>query len=156
MKRMLALGAAAAALAFAGCAHEKPRKVTPPSMTAVRLDETIRSRCETATAMTPVFDFNSTQLSAEAQNSLDSIASCLSNGALKDRTMRLIGYTDPVGTKEYNHELGYERADTVASYLESRGVKRTQLVVMSRGEEGASPDPTRWPADRIVDLSIVN
>ena len=156
MNRLFTFGAAAAALALSGCAHEKPRKVTPPSMTAVRLDETIRSRCESSTAMTPVFDFNSAQLTTEAQSSLDTIASCLANGALKDRTLRLIGYTDPVGSKEFNHELGYERADTVATYLESRGVKRTQLVVMSRGEEGASPDPARWPADRIVDLSIVN
>ena len=153
----MSLAAAAFAVTSVGCAHkEKPRKVTPPSMSAIRLDEAIRNSCQTATAMTPVFEFNSTSLSTEAQSSLDTIAACLSNGNLKEKTIRLIGYTDPVGTKEFNHELGYERADTVASYLESRGVKRTQLVVMSRGEEGASPDPERWPADRIVDLSVVN
>lgn len=154
----ISIAAAAFAVTSLGCAHEanKPRKVTPPSMSAIRLDEAIRNSCSTATAMTPVFEFNSTQLTTEAQSSLDTIAACLSNGKLKEKTIRLIGYTDPVGTKEFNHELGYERADTVASYLESRGVKRTQLVVMSRGEEGASPDPERWPADRIVDLSVVN
>lgn len=152
----ISLAAAAFALVTTGCAHERPRKLTPPSMTAVRLDETIRSQCDTATSVTPVFDFNSAQLSDDAQRSLNTIATCLSQGALKDKTVRLTGYTDPVGTEDFNYGLGMDRADSVAGYLESRGVKRSQLIVQSRGEEGASPDPERWPADRIVDLAVVN
>ncbi|MGV3620235.1 MAG: OmpA family protein [Archangium sp.] len=158
MKRITTIGLATAAFALAavGCAHEKPRKLTPPSMAAIRLDEKIRSSCNSSTSVTPVFDFNSSELSNEAQDSLRLIANCVSTGALKDKTLRVVGYTDPVGTRQDNKELGYDRAESVASYLESHGVSRSQLKVESRGEEGASPDPARWPADRIVDLSVLN
>lgn len=153
--KSFSLAAAAFALAATGCAHEKPRKLTPPSMAAIRLDEKIRSTCNATTSVTPVFDFNSAELSNDAQDSLRLIANCFKDGALKDKTLRIVGYTDPVGSRESNKELGYDRAESVATYLEARGMSRSNLKVESRGEEGASPDPARWPADRIVDLSVL-
>lgn len=139
-----------------GCAHTAPRKLTPSSMTAIRLDEAIRSQCHTRSAVTPVFDFSSAELSEEAKDTLESVAICFKSGPLQHHNLRLIGFTDPRGSRAANYELGLERAETVALFLEHNGVRRAQLVVSSRGEEGASPDRARWPADRIVDLSIAN
>ncbi len=140
-----------------GCAHQAPpRKLTPSSMTAVRLDEAIRARCQVNSAVTPVFDFSSTELSGEAKSTLAQVANCFVDGPLKGKGLRLIGFTDPRGTRAENYELGLERAESVARFLENNGVKRGNLAVSSRGEEGASPDSARWPADRIVDLSIAN
>ena len=139
-----------------GCAHNAPRKLTQYSMSAIRLDEAIRVKCKINSAVTPVFDFSSSELSEEAKTTLDAIAACFVDGHLKGKNLRLIGFTDPQGTRAENYELGLERAETVARFLERNGVKRTNLIVSSRGEQGASPDPARWPADRIVDLSIAN
>ncbi|MDP3157446.1 MAG: OmpA family protein [Archangium sp.] len=140
-----------------GCAHQAaPRKLTAASVTAVRLDEVVRTKCKTVSAVTPVFDFSSSELSAEAKTTLDTVATCFTTGPLKDNNLRLIGFTDPTGTRADNYELGMDRAQSVALFLEKNGMKKAQLIVTSRGEEGASPDSARWPADRIVDLSLAN
>jgi outer membrane protein OmpA-like peptidoglycan-associated protein len=146
-----------AVIASLGCASSPPmRKVTSSSITAVRLDEVIRTRCNTSSSVTPVFDFSSSSLSAEAKSTLDVVASCLNGGALAKSSVALVGFTDPRGSQEANYELGLDRAQSVAAYLEAQGVAKERLRVSSRGEEGASPDPARWPADRLVDMSVVN
>ena len=143
------------ALTSIGCATSSaPRKLTQYSMTAIRLDEAIREKCNTISSVSPVFDFSSSELSPEGKATLDTIATCFSTGHFKDSNLRLIGFTDPQGTRSSNYELGLERAEAVAIFLEHNGVRRSQLIVTSRGEEGASPDKARWPADRIVDLSV--
>ena len=155
--RLLSGFALVLAFSFLGCQHSNaPRKLTPSSMTAVRLDEAIRSKCDTTSAVTPVFEFSSSEVSDEAKGTLDRVAVCFKTGPLKHLGIRLIGFTDPTGTRRENYELGLERAESVALYLEQRGMKRSQIIVSSRGEEGASPDRARWPADRIVDMSIAN
>ena len=103
-----------------GCAHDAPRKLTPSSMTAVRLDEAIREQCSTRSAVTPVFDFSSTELSANAKETLESVAICFRNGPLMHRSLRLIGFTDPQGSRAANYELGLERAETVALFARRR------------------------------------
>jgi OmpA-OmpF porin, OOP family len=45
------------------------------------------------------------------------------------------GYTDLVGTPEYNQALGLERAEVVQKYLESKGFPATSMIVSSKGEE---------------------
>lgn len=143
------------AMSTIGCQHKPPmRKLTQASVTAIRLDEAIRVKCDTTSAVTPVFDFSSSELSKEAKGTLDTIATCFTTGHFKGANLRLIGFTDPQGTRSENYELGLERAESVATFLEHNGMKRSQLIVTSRGEEGASPDRARWPADRIVDLSV--
>ncbi len=45
------------------------------------------------------------------------------------------GYTDLVGTPEYNQALGLERARAVQKYLEGKGFPTAKMIVASRGEE---------------------
>ncbi len=49
--------------------------------------------------------------------------------------MLVTGYTDLVGTPEYNQALGLERAQAVQKYLESKGLPSSRMIVTSRGEE---------------------
>ena len=49
--------------------------------------------------------------------------------------MLVTGYTDLVGTPEYNQTLGLERAQAVQKYLESKGFPSSRMIVTSRGEE---------------------
>ncbi|PZR13595.1 MAG: hypothetical protein DI536_12665 [Archangium gephyra] len=156
-----ALAGAAVAFAATGCAHNERRAAQADAERAnqtgvVRIDQTIQKLCQAAPDRAPMFDFNSASLTTEARQSLDMVAYCLSDGPMKGKTLHIVGYTDPAGTESYNYELGYVRAGNVAKYLTNHGVKRSQLVVMTLGEEGASPDPERWPAERIVDLTMLD
>ncbi len=144
-----------AALAFcltSGCAHTEVR--TADGKGAVRLDQKIREACGD-TAADAYFDNDSTTVLTDASARLDSLATCFTTGALKDRSVNIVGYTDPTGTEGYNKELGKSRADHVAKYLEQKGVPAARMHVSSRGEEGSSPDPAKWSADRMVDLTLV-
>lgn len=45
------------------------------------------------------------------------------------------GYTDLVGTPEYNEALGLERAQAAQKFLEERGFPAARMTVSSKGEE---------------------
>jgi len=154
MSKMIIGTVAAMTLCLTGCAHTETKTAEVDTKGAVRLDEKIREKCGD-TAGDAYFAYDSTSLSSAAAGRLDSIASCFTTGALKDRSINVVGYTDPVGGKMYNKDLGKARADNVAMYLQQKGVPATRLNVYSRGEEGASPDPENWPADRMVDVTLV-
>jgi len=49
--------------------------------------------------------------------------------------LMVTGYTDLVGTPEYNLNLGLERAQSVQKLLESRGFPASRMIVSSKGEE---------------------
>ncbi len=69
--------------------------------------------------------------------------------------MRLEGNTDERGTREYNIALGEQRANAVASALESRGVSAQQLSQISYGKErpvALGHDEASWGQNRRVDL----
>ncbi len=50
-------------------------------------------------------------------------------------TIKLIGYTDSIGSKEYNRHLAELRAQSVAEYLKRMGVNEDRIVVEGRGED---------------------
>ena len=47
--------------------------------------------------------------------------------------IRIIGYTDRLGTDAYNNKLSYERAKTVAAYMKQRGLN-IPTVTEGRGK----------------------
>ena len=57
------------------------------------------------------------------------------------QTLTVIGYTDRLGTDEYNDKLSEARAKTVQAYLESLGVKSSNSVAQGKGKrESVSRD----------------
>jgi outer membrane protein OmpA-like peptidoglycan-associated protein len=88
-----------------------------------------------------MFDFDSDVLRTESRKNLDNLASSLNN--FGDSKLMLIGHTDAQGADAYNLDLSRRRANAVASYLESRGVARTRLQMVGRGEtEPIAPNET--------------
>ena len=87
------------------------------------------------------FDFNSDEIHADDRASIDSHASKLAtNGKTK---VMLEGHTDPRGSREYNIGLGERRAKAVAEVMTTKGVKPTQLRLVSYGAEKlAAPGTT--------------
>ena len=48
--------------------------------------------------------------------------------------MTVIGYTDRLGSDDYNDKLSEARAKTVQAYLESLGVKSATAVAQGKGK----------------------
>lgn len=103
----------------------------------------------------PFFEFDSAKTDADDQPTMQTLASCMVGGALKGRSIRLIGHTDPRGSAEYNDKLGLERAEHVKRYLVAHHVEPARVVVESAGEEDASKAPAQWPKDRRVEIRLV-
>jgi len=79
------------------------------------------------------FDFDQAIVRREAHNELDQHASVLAeNPGLR---VRLEGHADERGTREYNLALGERRANAVRAYLLAQGASRSQIEVVSYGEE---------------------
>ena len=51
-----------------------------------------------------------------------------------DRTVRIEGYTDSVGSADYNQELSQRRADSVRGYLRGQGIDAARLSTAGMGE----------------------
>jgi peptidoglycan-associated lipoprotein len=111
----------------------------------------------TATTAAPTFDYDKAELSPEDRAVLDQLATCLVTGALKGKTVALVGRADPRGTEEYNLGLGSKRADSVSTYLVRLGVGQPQLAVNTRGAlDAIGTDEAGWAKDRRVDITLQN
>jgi len=79
------------------------------------------------------YDFDSTVLSAEAQDQLKQNAAWLENNSAHKALIE--GHCDSRGTSEYNMALGDRRASTAKEYLVRLGVASSRLETFSFGEE---------------------
>jgi len=64
--------------------------------------------------------------------SLNSVAKVLYK--YKDTVLDVVGHTDSVGKDQYNRELSYKRAYSVADYLAAQGVPGERLSPLGLGE----------------------
>ncbi len=64
--------------------------------------------------------------------SLNSVAKVLYK--YKDTNLDVIGHTDSVGRDDYNRELSYKRAYSVADYLAAQGIPGNRLSPLGLGE----------------------
>jgi OmpA-OmpF porin, OOP family len=78
------------------------------------------------------FEFNSTQLTAPAQLTLDEVATALLTQP--ELNVEVQGHTDSIGTEKYNLRLSERRAVAVKAYLISRGLSATALTAKGYGK----------------------
>jgi peptidoglycan-associated lipoprotein len=109
----------------------------------------------TNTTAAPTFDYDKEELHPDDRAVLDQLAQCLMTGALKGKTVSLVGRADPRGTEEYNMGLGSRRAQSVGTYLKHLGVGEPQLGVTTRGSlDATGTDEAGWQKDRRVDITL--
>jgi len=72
------------------------------------------------------FDFDKATIRPDAKVILDEAAAILKRNP--DVRVNVDGYTDSIGTKEYNQKLSERRAAAVADYLGNAGVERSRLT----------------------------
>jgi peptidoglycan-associated lipoprotein len=125
--------------------------------TTIEISNDILAECRLpqTSAESPRFELDQSTLRGPEKNLLDDVAECLKTGPLQDRTVTIVGRTDPRGSTEHNQGLGANRAEATRAYLVARGVPQERLLVKSRGEEGARGDDEQtWALDRRVDLLL--
>lgn len=81
---------------------------------------------------TVLFAFNSAELRPGAKTTLNHLADFLKHHP--DHRVKIIGYTDSIGSFEYNMKLSRQRARSVKRALVQRGVSAARLVTIGRGE----------------------
>lgn len=77
------------------------------------------------------FDFDSADLRPEGRDALRQVAGVLVNNPRT--TIDVIGHTDSVGRADYNQALSQRRAQSVATYLISQGVRGDRILTDGRG-----------------------
>lgn len=96
------------------------------------------------------FDFDSSELNAEARGVIASNYECLSDRSGK---ISLVGHCDSRGTTEYNMALGERRAGVVHKVMKTLGYDASKLRVTSKGkEEATGTDEASWARDRRVEF----
>lgn len=79
------------------------------------------------------FDFDQAIVKRSGHPELDKHAKVLKENPTF--RVRLEGHADERGTREYNLALGERRANGIRAYLTAQGASRTQIEVISYGEE---------------------
>lgn len=103
----------------------------------------------------PNFAFDSARVRDAAETSLDRLTACLTDGALGDENISLVGHADERGPSSYNLALGQRRAARVKNYLVDNGVDAQRITTSSRGEMQADA-ANGHSDDRRVEISIRN
>ena len=52
-----------------------------------------------------------------------------------EATLSITGYTDAIGSDEYNQALGYRRAKSVQVFFEEKGMPSNKIIIISKGEK---------------------
>jgi outer membrane protein OmpA-like peptidoglycan-associated protein len=84
------------------------------------------------------FDHNSFSIPDSAKIHLDSLAEYLQSN--KELTCVLYGYTDNVGSKNYNQTLSEKRAKSILDYLVAKGIDPARLVYSGQNFEQPNAD----------------
>jgi outer membrane protein OmpA-like peptidoglycan-associated protein len=79
-----------------------------------------------------LFDFNKYTLKPEARERLAKISGIVL--AYPDLKLQVEGYTDSIGSDEYNQTLSDKRAESVRDYLVTSGVSMNNVVAVGKGK----------------------
>jgi peptidoglycan-associated lipoprotein len=134
--------------------HLPPQPPDSPTASALRISDEIVKACGIKEP-DAYFAFDSANLRPEDAQVLHQVVTCFTTGALKGRTLRLVGHADPRGGSDYNMTLGQSRADSVKGYMLGQGMDKSKTDSSSRGAMDATgTDEPTWARDRRVDMML--
>ncbi|NJD85601.1 porin OmpA [Candidatus Erwinia dacicola] len=81
-----------------------------------------------------LFNFNKNTLKPEGQQALDQLYTQLSNLDPKDGSVVVLGYTDRIGSEQYNQKLSEKRAQSVVDHLVSKGIPASKIYARGKGK----------------------
>ena len=104
-----------------------------------------------------LFDSGRAELKSGAMRTIDQLVTFLKDNP--ERTVNVEGYTDSVGSDNFNLGLSQRRADAVRTALTSRGVEATRIAARGYGESSpvASNDTAEGrQRNRRIEIVISN
>lgn len=119
----------------------------------VQINENVQIVKEPVYCENVLFDFDKSDIKAEFYANLDNIASWMKKNP--SAIFKLTGHTDHYGTEQYNIELSLRRANSVSSYLISKGVSQKQLVIKYEGETNGITIPVEEDYIRRLNRRVV-
>jgi iron complex outermembrane receptor protein len=99
------------------------------------------------------FDFNKSDLTAQATQIVDQAAS--NAGPAKVTRLTVTGHTDTVGSDAYNMRLSRRRAESVAERLEKDGIPSSEIEIVAKGKRDLlvpTADGVKEPQNRRVQI----
>ena len=102
-----------------------------------------------------LFDTGKSTLKPGAYATIDRLATALREEPT--RKVMIEGHTDSDGADDYNMRLSQDRANSVGSYLQSRGVNHQRIVVLGFGESrpiAPNTTPDGKQQNRRVELKL--
>ncbi len=114
----------------------------------------LQSEINRVVAATPlIFETGKTDVSELHARILNNVASILK--AYPDLPVRVIGYTDHIGSADANAALSSVRAANVKAYLVSQGVPEGGLITEARGSSTSSGSADLAGLERRVEFEVV-
>ncbi len=78
------------------------------------------------------FDFDKAEIKKDYLPYLNVIIHHLKEN--KNLKVKIIGFTDNVGSKEYNNKLAYKRAKAIELYLVKNGISKDRIEILGKGK----------------------
>lgn len=130
-------------------------RVTLPdgSSSTLRAGLAVRQADAACRNATVYFDFDRSNIRADARSILDGHMSCYQS---LTGQIRIEGHTDERGTVDYNLALGQRRSDAAKKYLVRNGVSSTRVTATSYGEErpaDRSQSESGWANNRRAEIT---
>ncbi len=153
MKKLLFIVVAALSLGIMSCKSTMTQKQKDDDLNAIlnelknRLPSTdvsyLDGRVKIILGELVYFKVGSAEINNTSAGNLDALADVLNK--YPRTSVDLNGYTDNTGTKAINDKLSLDRANSVKSYLEGRGVKGRRML--TNGFADANPVATNETPD---------
>jgi peptidoglycan-associated lipoprotein len=110
-------------------APPKP-KGPPVTLSGVAIDPAVAGPCKIEPGKT-FFEYDAATLKGPDLGALNALATCVTKGPLKGKTLEILGHADPTGDADYTAATkATSRAQAVADYLEAMDVKKPKLKVV--------------------------
>jgi outer membrane protein OmpA-like peptidoglycan-associated protein len=117
--------------------HKPVPVITAPENRLNEADSLMKLKALMPKDLTIWFEFNDAKFKPDPQyeNSIAEFKAWLDK--YPGSMLSVQGYTDIVGTTDFNMALGLERAEVVSKFLETKGVPATRIITGSMGERKA-------------------
>ena len=110
-----------------------PAPVAPPAPAPVVAVAPVPSSEKVTYAADAFFDFNKADLKPEAKTKLDDLVSKTKEINLE--VIIAVGHTDSIGGDAYNDKLSVKRAESIKTYLTSKGVESNRVYTEGKGKK---------------------
>jgi len=142
-------------LIFVGCSSLQVTEESVANQSVAGVSISSKSTATQAVLANAVvyFEYDKFNLTAKSIQALKGVSDLMQRNS--KITLSIEGHADERGTREYNLALGQRRAESVANYLISNGVKRNRLSIKSYGEErplALGSNDSAWSKNRRVEL----